>query len=462
MATTPSSNLHDATLSKTLIEAKHRLGSVYFEARLIECPKNAIELKKLLKKYDFLEREYLKQVIEVNRGQQMLSLSLTNYLKAGRPLSSQEIFSHSRSHRLTLPLPPGFRFRSNGESKQVQLKSVPTEIDGQKCWKNTNQWRKRQYALLNSVLRDTQVIKTTSNEDTVGDSDKSSADESKSVITKDSKTGKSLCNSRFAFKPGSINFGKSTGKILKQRRCTRSSLRPACSACQFKLKYSDEGLQKIQHTQKEPLRRWQIPPKGIYVQAPFNFNELNKIVRAAQGCKGSDISSEAELTQTFPVGRGDGKTDENLKKYPARNGSDAQRLASSAALTSILHRAKCEKTRRIPSINALVKDQLNYFGERRSSVSFSPSATNSSTVEPASQQMVVSGSYCVTSPSLRRGRTMSRLRHLSVDDWRPILEEERKRCAFNVERFLEKLPGSYIQKVKSKDPDLLPWARSKD
>ena len=100
--------------SKTLLDAKKKLGPIYFDAKLIECPQNAVELTKLIQRLDDLEKQKFKAIEETSRSERILLHNFQSKQKFTNSGSSVEIIPDIRDVKLP---PPGFRYHANGDPK---------------------------------------------------------------------------------------------------------------------------------------------------------------------------------------------------------------------------------------------------------------------------------------------------------------------------------------------------------
>lgn len=102
--------------SKCLLEAKEKLGPIYYNSRLVECPQNAIEISKLLHTYSEIDKKSF-QVKEENRRQQR---QLIHNLESRYSFTRRVSLQDQKVSDIKLP-PTGFRYHSDGTPKLVRV-----------------------------------------------------------------------------------------------------------------------------------------------------------------------------------------------------------------------------------------------------------------------------------------------------------------------------------------------------
>lgn len=107
--------------SQALEDAKKKLGPLYFDAKLIECPQNAVELSKLMQEWDEIDKKKFHVIEETRRSQRVLLHTLGSRYSFSNHASSLASCSDLRDVKLP---PPGFRYHSNGKPK---LSLVPDQ-----------------------------------------------------------------------------------------------------------------------------------------------------------------------------------------------------------------------------------------------------------------------------------------------------------------------------------------------
>ncbi|XP_033740918.1 uncharacterized protein LOC117327827 [Pecten maximus] len=107
--------------SQALQDARKKLGPIYFDAKLIECPQNAVELSKLIQEWDEIDKKKFKVLEEARRNQRVLLHTLGSRYSFSKHVSGLSSASDLRDVKLP---PPGFRYHSNGLPK---LSLVPDQ-----------------------------------------------------------------------------------------------------------------------------------------------------------------------------------------------------------------------------------------------------------------------------------------------------------------------------------------------
>ena len=100
--------------SKALQDAKLNLGPAYFDAKLIECPQNALELTKLRQNCEELDRQKHKAIEENQRSQRVLFHTLQSRYTFSKTSIANPANPFVRDNKLP---PPGFRYHANGNPK---------------------------------------------------------------------------------------------------------------------------------------------------------------------------------------------------------------------------------------------------------------------------------------------------------------------------------------------------------
>ncbi|XP_050390441.1 uncharacterized protein LOC126809732 [Patella vulgata] len=114
--------------SKTLQDLKEKLGAVFVDAKLIECPQNAFELARLQRRIEDLEKQKYRRLADANREQRILYNSLSSKCVSDSSVSTftDPVVLEIVDNKIP---PPGFRFHSNGNPKS-QLLTTKTETTG--------------------------------------------------------------------------------------------------------------------------------------------------------------------------------------------------------------------------------------------------------------------------------------------------------------------------------------------
>ncbi|KAK6187629.1 hypothetical protein SNE40_005609 [Patella caerulea] len=111
--------------SKTLQDLKEKLGAVFVDAKLIECPQNAFELARLQRRIEELEKQRYRRLADANREQRILYNSLSSKYVSDSSVSTftDPVVLEVVDNKLP---PPGFRFHSNGNPKLQFLTKTET------------------------------------------------------------------------------------------------------------------------------------------------------------------------------------------------------------------------------------------------------------------------------------------------------------------------------------------------
>ena len=272
---------------KSVQDAKEKLGPAYFDPSLLECSRNAVELNKLVNKWDDIDKQKVKVIRDLSREQITLARTFKRNHSFGgfstKDASSEECLETLDGKMI----PPGFRFKSNGEFK-VSATSLPhlSVSFSDEDIKTTNKESKednsnycsidynKEIAMLRDVIID--ICEELSRSKI--SLSKSSSGNLKSFLRAHSNEYTSVSdytgelyekpNDRFAFQPGSSE----KRNLHKQRIKTPSSR--VCVGCQFKLKQQNDELQKIKISSDKTIlkRRWSYVPTGKYVTSSTSVN----------------------------------------------------------------------------------------------------------------------------------------------------------------------------------------------
>lgn len=294
---------------KSVQDAKEKLGPAFFDLSLLECSRNAIELNKLVSRWEEIDKEKLKFIRELTREQNALARSYKN----NRLLFKDERKTGSSEHCIETidgkQIPPGFRFRSNGDLKysSISLPHVSISESDEHIFEKSSL---PNLTVKNSDSFSVGADKGNSNYDAINFNKEIETlreiivelceELSKSKISLSTSYSGSLrsylrghtteCksfsdftsdlyqnpNDRFAYQPGSSE----KRSLYKQTLKTPSSR--ACVGCQFKLKLQSEDLQKLKLQQEKDVlkRKWNYVPTGKYVQSsmtpPSSSTHLGK------------------------------------------------------------------------------------------------------------------------------------------------------------------------------------------
>ncbi|XP_067676485.1 uncharacterized protein [Haliotis asinina] len=306
--------------SKALQDLKEKLGPVYFDAKLIECPQNAVELAKLLQRLEELDKQKFKRLSEKSREQRVLQNSLSSRYVNVKDPSSVSLLSSSSSVKSfseiidQKKLPPGFRFHANGDPKSgVMVRDEDatdsrTSITSQfalaerkdKTWRDddvfdVNDDKQEGEASSESKPRDPgyeeidysheieelEMVIMQLEAQLISQSDKSTVSDDETVSSKHnflrahSHSGEifesclNRTSANYAYDPEQQS--RRDKRNVSQSAVTRFKPSVAktskCLACQFKLKHVGNEFFKPKDKcfTKE---RWHIPPSGRFVASP--------------------------------------------------------------------------------------------------------------------------------------------------------------------------------------------------
>lgn len=302
---------------KSVQDAKEKLGPAFFDLSLLECSRNAIELNKLVSRWDEIDKEKLKFIRELTREQNALARS---YKKDRLLFKDERKTGWSEQCIETIDgkqIPPGFRFRSNGDLKLSSM-SLPhvsiSESDEQISEKPSLPYltvrdshsfsveEDRDHSNYDAVdynkeietLRDIIVEICEELSKSKISLSKSYSGNFRSYLRGHTTEYKSISdltgelyqnpNDRFAYQPGSSE----KRYLYKQTLKTPSSR--ACVGCQFKLKLQSEDLLKLKLQQEKDLlkRKWNYVPTGKYVQSSTTVlsssTQLHKSTSSSAAC----------------------------------------------------------------------------------------------------------------------------------------------------------------------------------
>lgn len=298
--------------SKALQDAKEKLGPVYFDAKLVECPQNAVELAKLLNNLDELDKQRLKIIEEGRKNQRILLHTLSSRYTFSK--SSPSLSANQSIRDIKLP-PPGFRYHANGDPKLSLLQSPAgslhmrgTNTSSQNLPEQEDVLLKQTFIASDSNLHKMHVAEKSPNtsDDAIGFEEEiheieniireleedlkkskinvnsigSAREKAMSFLRAHSQGEEALAktisepltysqpNDRFPFQPGASTFtSKKSAPTIKERPKTTSH--SSCVACQYKLKHSSEDFKRLSdNMDKIKIKRWNIAPQGTLVKSP--------------------------------------------------------------------------------------------------------------------------------------------------------------------------------------------------
>lgn len=340
--------------SKTLQDAKKKLGVIYFDSKLIECPQNAVELTKLLKEWDELDKQKYKIVEETKRKQRILLKSINSHYAVKESTTSLEKESDVCLVDVKLP-PAGFRFHSDGEPKlkQVELDSslsstvsfarTPSRVtsgglyssqdlnlnmkkSSTKSLNNSSDGRipkidsdidyKKEIQQLESVIDDltTDLANSRLTEEYERKFDIKS--HSMSFLRAHSRDKIGISNHRYYFDPSpSSSFKHGT----MGKRSIENKSHNSCTACQFKLKHSTADYEKLKNVLTKPcLRKWHIAPSGTFTESKADINRVESRL---------DKASKTSSVNLYKYSRGNGVTTTQSHYQPLSASEDREEIA---------------------------------------------------------------------------------------------------------------------------------------
>ncbi|XP_060572584.1 uncharacterized protein LOC132730628 [Ruditapes philippinarum] len=304
---------------KSVQDAKEKLGPAFFDPSLLECSRNAVELNKLVNKWDDIDKQKIKVIRDLSREQNALAKSFKRN-HSFTAFSTKDLTSEDCIVTLDgRPIPPGFRFKSNGEFKvsttslsvipndeetksngsEIKLthtisapysKRIPNEEKSNQSFIDCN----REIAMLRGVIVDiceelskSKISLSKSNSGHLKSFLRAHSNEYISVSDFTGETYEKP-NDRFAFQPGSSE----RRNLYKQRIYTPSSR--ACTGCQFRLKQENDELQKLKNSSDKSIlkRRWSYVPTGKYISSSANLNMSTHLMNSCSLT--NDMKSMAE------------------------------------------------------------------------------------------------------------------------------------------------------------------------
>ncbi|KAL5010488.1 hypothetical protein ScPMuIL_012793 [Solemya velum] len=279
--------------SKTLQEAKKKLGVIYFDARLIEFPQNAYAVKE----------------------------------------SRTTLDEQSDIGLVDIKLPPaGFRFHSNGEPKLKHLDTSSSVTRASSLFTSGGFCSKQDVTLnkRNSGLSACSLSKNLNESSDVKipkiDSDIDYQKEIQQLESIIEELTDDLANTRlteyyekkFDIKSHSLSFLRAHShdsintytnqryifdpKPLQNKSEARGSIRnksySSCTACQFKLKHSKADYEKLQNILAKPcLRKWHAAPSGTFIESKTDITrvESKKSVRISSPSQKTSVPSYGHM-----------------------------------------------------------------------------------------------------------------------------------------------------------------------
>ncbi|XP_052777781.1 uncharacterized protein LOC128215095 [Mya arenaria] len=318
---------------KAIQDAKNIIGSAYFDPALLECSKNAVELTKLVHKWDEIDKERHKVLRDIDREQRLLARSALHSFASSRKnekhTKSNVDFIATKEGIETLDgtvVTPGFRYTSQGEVKPSSTALPLCHLDSdddEKCGDRPSSSLEydgidydREINELQTVLYDICSELTKNKIKNGPQRQQTTRTYLRAHSTDYSPTTTSLThdqspNSRFAFKPGS--------SVRLHQKDVHTPSHRTCLGCQFKLKQHCENLTKLRKkegTNAVLNRRWSYVPTGKYVQSSTTLASMTSISqsltmfkyvpestaslhkrKSALTCRSADLASSISLNK---------------------------------------------------------------------------------------------------------------------------------------------------------------------
>ncbi|VDI32442.1 Hypothetical predicted protein [Mytilus galloprovincialis] len=255
--------------SKSFQDAKEKLGPIYFSSKLVECPQNAIELSKLLQKYEQIDKKAFRSK-EENRRQQR---TLVHNLESRYSFTGRNSVQVQKVTDVKLP-PAGFRYHADGTAKLHRVPIATSFEAGQAVSSDDSSSNLSddfigRKSLLWSLYTDGSDDNTSDGDETKQDrinegknllkvSDKlisqieeelklNNADIRRRTGQKNLKVESKQLNVSFQTSPAKLSFGninnKTSGFGLERKY---SASKASCTSCQSKLKHNSEDFKTLQ------------------------------------------------------------------------------------------------------------------------------------------------------------------------------------------------------------------------
>lgn len=315
---------------KSVQDAKEKLGPAFFDPTLLECSRNAVELTKLVNEWENIDKEKEKFVRDLKREQNAITKSFKRNHSAHK--CDREVVQSSEGIESTdgKQIPPGFRFRSNGEIKSVT--SLARYQDDN--------------ADVNDRAGSSQSLSRVSSSNKDFSKDNSfyvSVDYQKEIeelegVIENISTKLSTCKVSGSSTNGNKCYLRSHSHDVdnatfinpnsnhsypllatRSRKLHQSMIKTPCSrlccGCQYKIKLKDDDAQITKKQDKDILnRRWCYVPVGKYVQSTSALRSASsvlkvrssRVVHSRTDCKprdsvGNNEQSASRLKSTTSV-----------------------------------------------------------------------------------------------------------------------------------------------------------------
>ncbi|XP_046327654.1 uncharacterized protein LOC124111844 [Haliotis rufescens] len=365
--------------SKTLQDLKVKLGPVYFDAKLIECPQNAVELVKLLQKLEELDKQKFKKLSEKSREQRVLQNSLSSrYVNIKDPSCSSLLSTSSSVKSFSevidqKKLPPGFRFHANGDPKSGVMAPDRDVVDSRTSVtsrlsatdRRDGRWRDDDGGNVDDDKLEDEITEENTPRDPgyeeidysheieelervimqleaqlISQSDKSTISDDETVSSKHnflrahSHSGEifesclNRTSANYAYDPEQqYRLEKLPGsQFLGSRFKPTVSKNSKCLACQFKLRHVGNEFLKS-NGKGITKERWHIAPSGCFVASPtISAKSSLRLIEQTQ-------QSRESMVRDWSGGLPGDSSRGSAKTLPRRHGSSIV-FKNSSSLTS--------------------------------------------------------------------------------------------------------------------------------
>ncbi|KAL4240951.1 hypothetical protein ACF0H5_001734 [Mactra antiquata] len=284
---------------KSVQDAKEKLGPAYFDPTLLECSRNAVELTKLVQQWENIDKEKAKFVRDLRREQNALAKSFRKNISLGNVCQDETDSSEGIETTDGRPIPPGFRFRSNGEIKSMtslllyqedetkdSCNSLSTACNN-KSLANVASKRKditKEQSLYHSVDYQKEI------EELEGVINEMSSRLSTCKLSGSSATGSKCYLRSHSHDVSKASFSNTEYKLTERLKTSRerklhqymikTPCSRACSGCQYKLKPKSDTTQIVRKEDKDIMnRRWCYVPTGKYVQSSSALKSSTSLLR---------------------------------------------------------------------------------------------------------------------------------------------------------------------------------------
>lgn len=308
---------------KAVLDAKEKIGLAYLDTTVLECSKNAVELTKLVNKWEEIEKERQKVIREIDREQRILVRSVRHTLSSAK---QREQTSRTKSNLDLLPtkegietidgkiVTPGFRYTSSGEIKPSTIAVPLCHLDSDESdddrssgdhssVSSSNDYIKIDYneeiAKLRNVIHNL-CKELTNSKQRFAELSKQykktyiRAHSTDYVAAAAPVLQNQTPNSRFAFIPG-------TSERLHKPEVHTPSHR-TCVGCHSRLRPSSEEFKAKRFEDSQTLlkRRWSYVPNGKYVHSSTTLKGTASTI-LAKSPTGSCLTTTASKKSSINI-----------------------------------------------------------------------------------------------------------------------------------------------------------------